>query len=134
MSTVYNFLARLQPGICMPNAETINHPWSIDLPIRFKGEVVTPLAFEIQRDCAVAAARVMGRDKNDTPCYCAYSYAITELCYDDGDMFGEAVVFAEELSGWRLRNGRWLVRRMLTIRDDSASSKEVYSFAETMPR
>jgi hypothetical protein len=97
--------------------------------------VVVPRVFEIQREYEVAAARVIGRDDSAAPCFCAYSYRSTKLCCDDNDVFYEATIYCEELSAWRLRDGRWLSWRLVVTGDDDGEKAGVrYALSEKMPR
>ena len=117
------------------SAETATHPRHRGLPAHWGDSVVAPLVFEVQREYEIPAARIIGRDEDDLSCYCAYSYSLPELCCDDDDVFYEAAVYAEELCAWRLRDGRWLVRRIVLTRDDEEESAEAsYCLSEAMPR
>jgi hypothetical protein len=110
------------------------HLWCEGLPKEWQEQVIAPLVFEIQREYEVAARRVIGKDEDDAPCYCDYRYALTELCCDDADVFFEAPTYAEELTAWRLRDTRWLIRRRIITRDDCESARAFYCLSENMPR
>jgi hypothetical protein len=134
MSQMPNRDADLQPPKWRQRSETDAHPWRQGLPKAWQDQVVAPLVFEIQREYEVAASRVIGRDEDAACCYCAYSYSLTELCCDDGDVLFEAAAYAEELSAWRLHDGRWLIRRTFNTRDDCGHARPFYCLSEKMPR
>jgi hypothetical protein len=110
------------------------HRWNQGLPANWEYLVIVPLVFEIQREYEVAATRVIGQDTGGASCYCSYHYIRTELGYNDDDVLYEAVVYAEEQSGWRLSDGRWLVRRSLATRDDCENPRVDFCLSEKMPR
>ncbi|MGB0126017.1 MAG: hypothetical protein WBP72_00165 [Rhodocyclaceae bacterium] len=96
--------------------------------------MVPPLRFEIQREYEVAAARVIGRDERDMPCYCAYTYTLTQLYCEDDDVLYVTVVYAEERVAWRLRTGQWLIRHAVAAHEDCAHSSTSLFFADSMPK
>lgn len=114
-------------------AESTHHPWRNGLPGCWLEKVVQPSGFEIQREYEVAAARVLGHDANDIPCFCAYSYALTQLCCEDDDVLYEIVVYAEERVGWRLTDGRWLIRHAVSATEDCDHSRSWLTLSDAMP-
>jgi hypothetical protein len=94
--------------------------------------VIAPLSLETYRDYEMAAERVVGRDEDDAPCYCASRFIVTETRSDDDEEFYQVAAYAEAISAWRLRDGRWLIHRLITR--DGERSTGFYSFGDDMPR
>jgi hypothetical protein len=94
--------------------------------------VIVPLSLETYRDYEMAAERIVGRDEDDAPCYCASRFIVTETRSDDDEEFYQVAAYAESLSAWRLRDGRWLIHRLISR--DGESGAGFYSFADAMPR
>jgi hypothetical protein len=130
--TFGNLSARA-PGRALRNRrEDIGIVWRQNLPREWQEMVVAPLQLDSQRDYEMAAERVIGRDEDDEPCYCVYRYIVTETRSDDDEEFYQIAAYAESLSAWRLRDGRWLIHRL--IARDGEPGTGFYSFSETMPR
>lgn len=125
---------RCGSGTWRHRLETDTHPWRQGLPESWFERVVEPLVFEIQREYEVAAARVIGHDETNTPCYCAYTYALTDLCCEDDDVLYETVIYAEERLAWRLQDGRWLIRHAVSAPEDCGHSRTCLSIADAMPQ
>lgn len=106
--------------------------WREGLPAEWLHAVVPPLALETYRDYELAAQRTVGRDEDDAPCYCAWCFVMTETRSDDDEDYYQLVAYAEALSAWRLRDGRWLIRR--TVSRDGDGGRPFYSLADSMPR
>jgi hypothetical protein len=51
---------------------------------------------------------------------------------DDDEEFYQVVAYAELLSAWRLRDGRWLIYRLIKREGERGSG--FYSFSDRMPR
>ncbi len=106
--------------------------WRQDLPGEWQDVVVVPLALETYRDYEMAAERIVGRDEDDEPCYCACRFIVTDTRSDDDEEFYQVAAYAESLSAWRLRDGRWLIHRLITR--DGERGTSFYSFGDSMPR
>jgi hypothetical protein len=106
--------------------------WQTDLPADWRDMVVVPLALTTYRDYEMAAERVVGIDEDDRPCYCASRFIVADTRSDDDEEFYQVAVYAEALSAWRLRDGRWLIYRYITC--DGERGSGFYSFGEHMPR
>ena len=106
--------------------------WQTDLPADWRHMVVAPLALATYRDYEMAAERVVGRDEDEQPCYCASRFIVVDTRSDDDEEFYQVAVYAESLSAWRLRDGRWLIHRYISR--DGERGSGFYSFAESMPR
>jgi hypothetical protein len=106
--------------------------WRTDLPIEWQDAVIAPLALETYRDYEMAAERVIGRNEDDEPCYCASRFIVTETRSDDDEEFYQVAAYAESLSAWRMRDGRWLIHRLITR--DGERGSGFYSFGDRMPR
>lgn len=93
-----------------------------------------PVRFATINEYEIAADRTQGFDENDDSCFCAYRYVLSELRSDDDDLFYEMSVYAERLTGWRLRDGRWLALRRVIGNCEAGIAHSFFSFSETMPR
>jgi hypothetical protein len=109
-----------------------SNSWRTDLPRKWQDAVIVPLALEIHRDYEMAAERIVGRDEDDAACYCASRFIVTETRSDDDEEFYQIAAYAESLSAWRMRDGRWLIHRIITCEGERGSG--VYSFGDRMPR
>ena len=106
--------------------------WQTDLPPDWRDTVVAPLAVTTYRDHEMAAERIVGVDEDDRPCYCAARFIVAETRSDDDEEYYQITAYAEALSAWLLRDGRWLVHRLITC--DGERGRAFYTFAERMPR
>lgn len=108
--------------------------WKALLPRAWREQVVAPLEFEVFREYEIAAQRVRGLDEDGLPCYCAHQVQLQELRSDDDEEFYQVVTYAERLSAWRLRDGRWLIYRQVGGADCAAPLQGFYAFSDNMPR
>lgn len=124
----------LQESTCQSRRPRPAEPtaWQTDLPSEWRAMVIAPLALTTYRDFEMAAERVVGRDEDDQPCYCASRFIVAETRSDDDEEYYQVAAYAESLSAWRLRDGRWLIHRF--IMRDGERGIGFYSFAERMPR
>lgn len=106
--------------------------WRHDLPKEWRRLVVAPLEIERFRDYEMAAERMVGRDEDERPCYCNSRVVVMETRSDDDEEFYQVAAYAESLKAWRLRDGRWLIHRLITREGERGSA--FYSFSESMPR
>jgi hypothetical protein len=106
--------------------------WRLDLPREWRRLVVTPLTIERFRDYEMAAERSIGRDEDEKPCYCSSRFVVMETRSDDDEEFYQIATYAESLKTWRLRDGRWLIHRLITREGERGSG--LYSFSDRMPR
>jgi hypothetical protein len=106
--------------------------WRRDVPKEWQRLVVAPLSIERFRDYEMAAERLIGRDEDEQPCYCSSRFVVMETRSDDDEEFYQVAAYAESLKAWRLRDGRWLIHRLITREGEHGSG--FYSFSETMPR
>lgn len=106
--------------------------WRRDLPKQWQRLVVAPLTIERFRDYEMAAERTVGRDEDDQPCYCSSRFVVMETRSDDDEEFYQVASYAEALTTWRLRDGRWLTHRLITRESECGLS--FYSVADRMPR
>jgi hypothetical protein len=127
-------LDRPRPVVWRRRTEIDGYPWREALPKEWQAAVVAPIAFVVQRDYEAAANSVIGRDEENAPCFCAYLYALMELRSDDGEELRAEAAYAEETLSWRLRDGRWLLRRSVTVGEDGEAGRPFYCLSETMPR
>lgn len=108
-------------------------PWRDRLPVAWREMAVVPIAFEVFRDDELAAERCFGYDADRQPCYYAHRYRIEEPRSDDGEEFYASTLHDEAVAAWLLRDGRWLIHRVVRA-DDHGEGQAFYSFSETMPR
>jgi hypothetical protein len=114
--------------------DTAGPDWRRDLPAAWCDQVIAPITSEMLREYEIAADRTNGFDENDEPCYCAFRYVLTELRSDDDDVFYEEPVYAESLTAWRLRDGRWLILRKVTGNCSLGTEHRFFSLSDSMPR
>ncbi|WP_153110718.1 hypothetical protein [Propionivibrio limicola] len=120
---------------CRKSARDWGDPdWRHTLPAEWRDAVVAPLEFSVHRDYETAACRVLGFDEDGDACYYRHTYLLKSVCSDDGEEFYEAVVYGEEVKGWRLRDGRWLLWRVFHEDGDCHGNRGFYSFSEDFPR
>jgi hypothetical protein len=110
----------------------LDYNWKQGLPKEWQRLAIAPLAIERFRDYEVAAERLVGRDDDEQPCYCNSRFVVMETRSDDDEEFYQVVAYAEALTAWRLRDGRWLIYR--EIKRDGERGNSFYSFGEAMPR
>lgn len=106
--------------------------WRRDVPKEWQRLVVAPLTVERFRDYEMAAERLVGRDEDEKPCYCSSRFVVMETRSDDDEEFYQIAAYAESLKAWRLRDGRWLIHRLITREGERGSG--FYSFGDRMPR
>ena len=109
--------------------------WTRQLPARWRELAVTPVRFDRFHDYEIAAERTIGYDEGEAPCYCAYSVLLTDTRSDDDEEFYTVAVYAESVTSWCLRDGRWLIHHLIA-HDDAADrqARGFYSLGEAMPR
>lgn len=108
--------------------------WSAELTSDWRDAVVSPLDVKIHRDYEADAIRVLGCDEDGALCYIAHRYSLREPRSDDGEDFFLAPVYGEALRAWRLRDGRWLIHRVVAVGEELDTARGFYSFSETAPR
>jgi len=106
--------------------------WQRDLPKEWRDGVVAPLALETYRDYEMAAERSVGRDEDHQPCYCRAQFIVTDVRSDDDEEYYQIAAYAEVLTAWRLRDGRWLIHRL--IKREGERGTAFYTLGESMPR
>lgn len=112
------------------NADALD--WRKDLPRQWYDCVVAPMSLKSHRDYEMAAERVVGRDEDDTPCYCRTRFIVTETRSEDDEEFYQVAAYAEALTAWRLNDGRWLIHRLITREHERGTG--FYRFGDGMPR
>lgn len=123
----------MQPAV-RRHGSARQHPWLVGLPAAWRQQVCAPLCFEIHRDHELAAQRVFGRDEDGAPCYYAHRWTLSEPCSDDDEEFYLLPTAGESVTAWRLRDERWLVRRVVLASEHCAPSQPFYVFSDRMPR
>jgi hypothetical protein len=110
------------------------YAWRSGLPRDWCEQVLVPLDFRVHRDPELSAERVFGCDADGQPCYYAHRWVISEPCSDDDEEFYLLPSAGESVVAWRLRDERWLVRRVVLGSDRCTQSQPFYVFSEHMPR
>jgi hypothetical protein len=117
-----------------PGKAAFAHDWQSGLPTAWRTQVVRPVFFSTQREYEIDAIRIVGHETEDQPCYCHYHAVITALRCDEDDVWFVTPVYGEELTGWRLIDDRWLIRRQIFHGEDCQASQSFFSFSGEMPR
>lgn len=109
--------------------------WQGGLPRPWLSQVVKPVVFTCQRDYEIDASRVLGHEgEGEAPCFCRFNAVLSELRSDDDEMLYSAPVYAEQLTGWRLIDGRWLIHRHIIHGEDCQAAQSFFTLADEMPR
>ena len=83
---------------------------------------------------AVKAARILGRDEDDQACYCAFCYVLEEEPDPTHPDRCRELAYAETVRAWRLRDGRWLIHRIIIHHGEQAMARGFFSLSPFMPR
>lgn len=124
---------RRRYGNEMPTRRNHAPQWQAALPDEWESAVDRPLYFHHYREYELSAERTVGYDEDDRPCFVNHRFVLTRLSSDDDEEFYETVTLSEEMTAWRLRDGRWLVLRD-TRPDRCRSNGGFYALAPEMPR
>ncbi len=104
--------------------------WADGLPLLWRSLTIGPLWVDVNRDADAGAERWLGYDEEEQPCYCRYQFQVPI-----GSVAGEREgLYKEDLRAWRMRDGRWLIHRIITRQADGGQSYAFYAFSESMPR
>lgn len=123
---------RRRYGNEMPTRRNHAPQWQAALPDEWKSAVDRPLYFHHYREYELSAERTVGYDEDDRPCFVSHRFVLTRLSSDDDEEFYKTVTLSEEMTAWRLRDGRWLVLRD-TRPDRCRSNGSFYALAPEMP-
>jgi hypothetical protein len=107
-------------GIEVNWSERVPHPW--------RCLAIAPLWVDVNRDAQAHAERWVGYDEEELPCYCRYRF---QMQTDPQAMDGH---YTEDLCAWRLRDGRWMIHRIVQTAAADGHTYSFYAFSETMPR
>lgn len=107
--------------------------WSERLPMLWRSLTVGPLWVDVNRDADAGAERWVGYDEEELPCYCRYRFQVPigDLGAINRDDEG---VYSEDLAAWRMRDGRWLIHRVINCHARAKTAYAFYAFSESMPR
>lgn len=108
--------------------------WHSGLPAKWLNVVVVPLDVKIHRDYEADAVRTLGRDEDGELCFITHRYVLREFRSDDGDDFFLAPIYGEALRAWRLRDGRWLLHRILAVGEELENARGFFALSESAPR
>jgi hypothetical protein len=104
--------------------------WSDRLPMLWRSLTIGPMWVDVNRDEDAGAERWLGYDEEEHPCYCRYRFHVPI-----GNLAGSSDgVYSEDLAAWLMRDGRWLIHRIITCQADAGKSYSFYAFSESMPR
>lgn len=104
--------------------------WAKRLPLLWRSLTVGPLWVDVNRDADAGAERWMGYDEEEQPCYCRYRFHMP-IGQIGGDNDG---LYSEDLAAWRMRDGRWLIHRVINCDAEGKTAYAFYAFSESMPR
>ncbi len=116
------------------HSETADPGWQRALPAKWRTAVVAPVRFSTHSEDDMPASRSFGYDELGKTCYYHHAFLLDTLRSDDDEDFYEAVVYAEEVHAWRMRDERWLTWRIEGQGGDCKGNRGVYAFSERMPR
>jgi hypothetical protein len=102
--------------------------WSERLPAVWKPLTVAPIWVDVNRDADSQAERWVGYDEDDHPCLCRYRFTLS------ASSTGVSEAHSEDLTAWRMRDGRWLIHRIIHSQADGDTFYAFYAFSESMPR
>jgi len=108
--------------------------WRAHLPKEWQDMVVGPTVFTEYREYEIAASRQLGHDDAGTHCYYQHDYTLTETRSDDDEDYYQVVSYSETVRAWLLRDGRWLIFRVVQHGEQCAALRGFYSFSEQPPR
>ncbi|MEY4593071.1 MAG: hypothetical protein RIR18_1966 [Pseudomonadota bacterium] len=108
--------------------------WKLHLPREWRDQVVVALDFIEHREYEMVASRCFGYDEDDSLCYYAHRFLLDALGSDDDEEFYSVVTYGEMVIGWRMRDDRWLIYRVVHSSEEGGSGRGFYSFAEQAPR
>jgi len=100
--------------------------WAARLPEAWRAQAIGPLWVKVHRDLEVQSGRWIGYDEDEQPCFCRY-------CFQRGNGPGDSG-YGEDLAAWRMRDGRWLIHRIIMCQANTDTSTGFYGFSERMPR
>lgn len=104
--------------------------WSERVPALWKGLTIGPLWVDVNRDTEAGAERWIGFDEDEQACYCRYRFQVPIGALDSGGQDW----YREDLAAWRMRDGRWLIHRIIHSQADEKAAYAFYAFSESMPR
>lgn len=108
--------------------------WREGLPADWQRMAVLPVSIEAYRDYEADAARLLGCDEDGHPCFTRHRFVLRELRCDDGEDFYAVVTYGESMTAWLLRDGRWLIHRIVVREGEIEHGRGFYTFGEEMPR
>lgn len=121
--------ASLQP---QPPADGLQ--WWSAIPWYLKDLVVPPVLFHTDTEYEVQAARTLGKDLWDEPCYCAFRYIQRPMQLKEPAADAASPVFAQNIDAWRLVDGHWLVLTRTYADFDTGSFDQDLTIQSGMPR
>lgn len=126
---------RLEPrySIRHSSREKANPDWQQALPMDWRPAIIQPLCFATYTEHEMPASRSLGYDEDHNACYYRHVFLLSAVRSDDDEEYYSAVVYGEEVRAWRLRDGRWLVWRLIRQEGDCSSGRDFYCFSESMP-
>ena len=82
-------------------------------------------------------SRWLGHDEDERPCFVrqCFSLPIGEGAEGQGQVPAQALAHGEDLMAWRLRDGRWLIHRVIVSQAETAPQQySFYALGHDMPR
>ena len=108
--------------------------WTSRLPDAWRDRVDGPMWVQVFRDHSCGAERWVGFNEDDRPCWVRYRFVIEHAPGESGQG-ARAVRHCEDLMGWLMRDGRWLIHRtILSQAERRPASYSFFALSERMPR
>ncbi len=82
--------------------------WLVDCPPEVAPLLDEPVQFDRQEDRGIPALKVHGIDAQGRRCYYRHDYTVRDETLDDEDLPVQVETYREQVTGWRLPDGRWL--------------------------
>lgn len=122
-----------QPNVGEPPREC-SPRWRERLSPSWQALVVAPQWFRIYREYEMPARQLFGHDDRGRTCFYAFDYRLIEPRLDDDAGLCSALVYAESLRAWLLRDGDWLVNYRQWPEGDDGEMVETLTQTPDMPR
>jgi hypothetical protein len=95
---------------CPPHAapDPESRRWLLECPPEVAPLLDEPVRFEHHEDRDIPALKLHGLDAAGRRCYYRHLYAVRDETFDDDDLPTRVETYREQVTAWRLPDGRWL--------------------------
>lgn len=107
--------------------------WHEFLPGSWREQVIEALDFTEHREYEMPALRCFGSDEDGRHCFYAHDYMLDAIRSDDDEEFYPIIAYRETVRAWRLRDGRWLIYRLVNTDERCQQTSAFYRFSEQTP-